>query len=154
DLIFHLREQNGRQWSQPGSCDIFLVVGAGGQMVGDSPAHQLVDIGYNAVPQLIEALEDKRLTRSVGFHRDFYFSHHVLRVGDCSLAVLERIACRSFWEGKYTNAAMIKDGEEKETRKRVQAWWDEFQRKGEKRMLVEGTEAGDWNSIRQADRLV
>jgi hypothetical protein len=154
DLIFNLREQNGRQWSQPGSCDIFCVVGAGGGRVEDSPAHQLVDIGYDAVPQLIEALEDKRLTRSVGFHRNFYFSHHVLRVGDCSLAVLERIAGRSFWEGKYTNAGMIKDGQEKETRKRVQVWWDEYQRKGEKQMLLEGTETGDWNSARQADRLL
>ena len=92
ELIFQLREQNGHQFTQPGACDIFDRI-AGKK---DTPAHKLVKFGYDAVPQLIEHLDDARFTRSVGFHRDFYFSHHVLRVSDCALEILEHIASRGF----------------------------------------------------------
>lgn len=149
ELIFQLRDQNGHQFSQPGSCDIFRD-GRGEK----SPAHQLVAMGYDAVPQLIEILEDDRLTRSVGYHRDFYFSHHVLRVGDCAEKILERIAGRSFWDGRTTNSAMLKDGEVRETKKKIAAWWKEFQEKGEKQMLIDGVRCGDYDSPKQAERLV
>jgi hypothetical protein len=149
ELIFQLRDQNGSQWSQPGHCDIF-----NDPRGEQSPAHQLVKVGFDAVPQLIEALDDKRFTRSVGYHRDFYFSHHVLRVGDCAMAILGQIAGRSFWSGTYTNAAMAKDGQVAETRSKVRAWWEEFEKKGEKQSLIEGVQAGDDSSDSQADRLV
>jgi hypothetical protein len=154
DLIFQLRDQNGHQWSQPGSCNIFAEDFAWRRSSKKSPARQLVEIGALAVPQLIAALGDQRFTRSVGFHRNFYFSHFVLRVGDCAEAILERIAGRRFWEPRSTSAAMLKDGQLEEVRKKVQAWWDEFQQKGERRMLVEGTAIGNWNSHEQAQRLI
>jgi hypothetical protein len=149
EQIFQLRDQNGHQFSQPGSCDIFL--DPRGQK---SPAHQLVAMGYDAVPQLIEVLGDDRLTRSVGFHRNFYFSHHVLGIGDCAEKILERIAGRSFWDGKTTNSAMLKDGEVLETKKKIEAWWKEFQEKGEKQMLIDGVRSGNFDSPEQAKRLV
>ena len=77
DLVFQLRDQNGQQWSQPGRCDVFL-----DPREETSPAHQLVKLGFDAVPALIDALGDRRFTRSVGYHRNFYFSHYVLSVGD------------------------------------------------------------------------
>lgn len=120
ELIFQLRDQNGRQWGQPGTCDIFS-----DPRGENSPAEQLVQIGYPAVPQLIEALEDPRFTRSVGFWRDFVFSHHVLRVGDAALAILERIADRSFYQHTYTNAQMTKDEETAAVKAAVEAWWQE-----------------------------
>src|SRR5207244_11567667 len=119
-----------------------------------SPAQQLVDIGYDAVPQLIAVLEDERFTRSVGYQRNFYFSHFVLRVGDCAEAVLERIAGRTFWEPRSSSAAMLKDGQIKEVRKSVQDWWDAFKRNGEKQVLIDGVSSGDYNSPKQAKRLV
>jgi hypothetical protein len=153
ELIFRLREQNGQQWSQPGSCDIFIHDRFGDRKGQKSPAQQLVEIGYDAVPQLIAVIEDDRFTRSVGFHRNFHFSHFVLRVGDCALAILERIAARSFWEPRSTSAAMLKDGQAPAAKAKVQAWWQEFQKKGETRMLIQGTEAGDDASPAQAERL-
>jgi hypothetical protein len=69
ELIFQLRDQNGHQIMQPGGCDIFDTF-AGKK---DTPAHKLVDLGYEAIPQLIEHLDDERFTRSVEFHRNFYF---------------------------------------------------------------------------------
>lgn len=122
ELIFQLRDQNGHQWSQPGECDIFSGPGD-----GNSPAHQLVKIGYDAIPQLIEVLGDERFSRSVGYHRDFYFSHYVLRVGDCAQAIISRIAGRRFYRRRSTSGAMVKDGQVEQTRRDIQAWWSEFQ---------------------------
>ena len=125
ELIFQLRDQNGHQFSQPGSCDIFDPI----SVKQDTPAHRLVKMGYDAVPQLIEAMEDQRFTRSVGFHRNFYFSHHVLRVGDCALTILERITGRSFWEASSTFSYMSKDQKAAETKKIAQVWYEEFKKK-------------------------
>ncbi len=150
ELIFQLRDQNGHQWSQPGSCDIF---GDMFQEGGSTPAHQLVAIGFPAVPALIEALNDKRLTRSVGYHRDFYFSHFVLSVGDCAEAVLARIAHRNFWVSQTTSGAMQKDGETDKTRREVEAWWTEVGKKGEVAVLEDGVRAGGDDSYTQAQQL-
>jgi hypothetical protein len=140
ELIFRLRDQNGHQYSQPGWCDIF----EDWHGVTNTPAHQLVRLGYAAVPQLIEALDSDTLTRSVGYHRNFYFSHTVLTVGDCAAAILERITGKSFFIPKTTSSYMTKDGEISATRKAAEAWWAEFQVKGEKQMLLNGvTAAGD-----------
>ncbi len=165
ELIFRLRDQNGRQFMQPGECDIFLgdrfanvseQLGEIGnvQRQTKSPAQQLVEIGFDAVPQLIESLDDQRLTRSVGYHRDFYFSHHVLRVGDCAEQILCRIANRNFYQRTYTNGAMVKDGAQMAVKKQVEDWWREVTTKGEKQVLVDATKLGDDNSAHQAQRLL
>jgi hypothetical protein len=149
ELIFQLRDQHGRQWSQPGACDIFL-----DERGEKSPASQLVAIGLDAVPQLIDALNDDRCTRSVGYHRNFYFSHFVLRVGDCAEAILSRIACRPFWISRTTSGAMLKDGQLEDTRRQVRHWWEDVQREGERAVLVDAVAAGDEKASEQAGRLV
>jgi hypothetical protein len=149
ELIFQLRDQNGHQWSQPGECDIFL-----DKRGTNSPAQQLVAIGCPAVPQLINALDNPAFTRSVGFGRDFVFSHTVLTVGDCAVAILQRIAGKSFYQAASTSGYMSNEHKNSETRQAVQTWWSEFQKKGEKQMLIEGTEAGNGNSPEQARLLV
>jgi len=45
------------------------------------------DVAWGAIP----ALDDDSFTRSVGYFRDFVFSHTVLRVRDVAAAVLARI---------------------------------------------------------------
>ena len=152
ELIFQLQNQDGAQLSQPGSCNIFFTDTIGGwgaeaagrdpDQIPKSPARQLVDLGHVAVPQLIEALSDRRFTRSVGYHRNFYFSHHVLRVGDCSRIILEQIANRSFHS---------KEGSVKQ---QVTDWWAAIESKGEKAVLIEAVEAGDHNSVHQAAQLI
>ena len=138
ELIFQLRDQNGQQWSQPGWCDIF-----NDPRGTNTPAHQLVSIGYPAVPQLIAALDNPTFTRSVGYHRNFYFSHTVLTVGDCAAFILNRIAGKAFYEPQSTSSYLSKDGNVVQVRQDAQAWWAAFQSKGEKQMLVEATEAGN-----------
>ncbi|HYT92499.1 MAG TPA: hypothetical protein VEL76_27535 [Gemmataceae bacterium] len=150
ELIFQLREQNGHQFMQPGACDIFDRI-AGKE---DTPAHKLVKFGYDAVPQLIEHLDDDRFTRSIGFHRNFYFSHHVLRVSDCALVILERIASRTFWRATSTFSYMSMDQKNAETKKAVQQWYEELKQKGEKQLLIEAVARGNRDSYDQATRLV
>ncbi|MGA2068723.1 MAG: hypothetical protein ABSG86_27390 [Thermoguttaceae bacterium] len=152
ELIFRLRDQNGHQWMQPGWCDIFDDLG--GIKGGKTPAHQLVALGFDAVPQLIDVLDDRRFSRSVGFHRNFYFSHHVLRVGDCALAIIERIAGRSFYARRTTSSEMMKEGQESEVKKQIRTWWSEVQTKGEKQVLIEAVGVGDRNSVYQAEQLL
>lgn len=148
-LVFRLRDQNGQQWSQPGSCDVFL------DPRGEkSPAHQLVKMGFDAVPALLDALGDRRFTRSVGYHRDFYFSHYVLRVGDCARAVLEQIAGRRFYRRGTTSSEMSTDEADKQVQRQVRDWWVKVQKNGEKQVLIESVEVADENSPAQAKRLL
>jgi hypothetical protein len=100
-LIFQLRDQNGMQVTQPGTCDIFFwdrmrdmdqkATPDESPRFDRSPARKLVDIGYEAVPALIDHIDDDTFTRSVEFHRSFYFSHRVLRVRDCVMPILDEI---------------------------------------------------------------
>jgi hypothetical protein len=137
ELIFRLRDQNGHQCGQPGWCDVFDM-----SEDGDTPAHRLVKIGYPAVPQLIDALADPRLSRSVGFHRDFWFSHTVLTIGDCAQQILGRIAGQEFYAPVTTSGYMSRDEETAATQRVARAWWNEFQQKGEQRWLTEAIASG------------
>lgn len=137
ELIFRLRDQNGHQMSQPGWCDVF-----DRREGGESPAHRLLAIGYPAVPALIEALDDQRFSRSVGFHRDFYFSHSVLTIGDCAQQILNRITGRQFYAPRSTSGYMSRDGAISPTKKAAQDWWRDFQQKGEKQSLSEAIASG------------
>ena len=67
ELIFQLRDQNGHQFTYPGGCHIVddILDVEEKQKIASSPAHRLVMIGSDAIPQLIEVLEDDRLTRSL-----------------------------------------------------------------------------------------
>ena len=149
ELIFRLRDQNGHQFSQPGSCDIF----EDWRGTTNTPAHQLVKLGYAAVPQLIATLDDTTFSRSVGFHRNFYFSHTVLTVGDCAEAILQRITGKSFFESRSTYSYMSKDGETSAIRKAAESWWVEFQKKGEKQMLIEAITSPGPDAPAQAEIL-
>ncbi len=137
-LVHRLRDQNGHQWSQPGAVDFFT-----GSAEEGSPAARLVAIGYPAVPALIDALSDERFTRSVGFHRNFYFSHRVARVGDCARAIIPRIAGRNFYAAT-----------DEETRAEIERWWAELRDKGERRVLIDAVARGERESTSLVERLI
>jgi hypothetical protein len=99
-------------------------------------------------------LDDQRFTRSVTYHRDFYFSHSVLRVSDCAYATLTRIANRDFVVPKVTWEEGRKTDERAEAKRGVQSWWRELQSKGEEGLLIEATRRGDRNSPAQAKKLL
>ena len=148
EWVFRLRDQTGHQWGQPGSCDIFTAFGPGGGT--NTPAHQLARLGHAAVPQLVAALDDPTFSRSVGYHRDFYFSHVVLTVGDCALQILERVAGRSVSERRTTSSYLSKDGDLAATRKAVEGWWHQVGTKGDRQVLVEAVAGGGNDAPGQA----
>jgi hypothetical protein len=96
ELIFQLRDQSGESMDQPADhADIF------GGDPPNGPAGRLFKMGYEAVPQLIEALSDERCSRAVTSRSGrnaprLAFRYHVLTVGNCALQILERLACRKF----------------------------------------------------------
>lgn len=147
ELIFQLRDQNGHQYFQPGACDIFGPF----SRKADTPAHKLVDIGYDAIPQLIEYLDDERFSRSVGFHRNFYFSHHVLRVGECAKTIISRIAGRSFY--LPSDSKLTQEEVRAKEKADMKAWYAEFVKRGEKGFLIDSTERGDLDSAEMGRRL-
>jgi len=150
ELIFQLRDQNTRQWGQPGACQIFFWPDSD----EDTPAHQLAKIGFDAVPQLIDALSDPRPTRSVGYLRDFWFSHHVLTVGDCAQQILDEIAGRSFFKFNHTGGYMAQDGRIDSVAEAAREWYAEVLKKGEKQTLIDAVASGDDQSVAQARRLL
>lgn len=149
ELIYQLRTQNGKQWGRQHVFDIFL-----DEREENSPAHHLVDIGFDAVPQLIEALDDQRLTRSVGYHFDHRFSHHVLQVGDCAEFILRKIVGREFRSSNYGSRIFKNDANAGKFTEEVEAWWQEVKIKREEQFLIEAVESGNANSGRKALALV
>lgn len=118
ELIYLLRDQNGRQRFWPGECDIF----ATGMIGTDSPAHRLAEMGGDAVPALLEILDDRRLTRSIGFHRPYNFErHYVLRYGDCAIMILERIAGRRFRD--HSEPYPTRSDAVAPVRRAIESWW-------------------------------
>ncbi|WP_395741387.1 HEAT repeat domain-containing protein [Prosthecobacter sp.] len=138
ELVWMLRDQCGHQMSQPGWCDVFSM-----DEKGKSPAHQLLAIGYPAAPALIEALTDNRFSRSVGFHRDFYFSHTILTVGDCAQQILSRMSGQKFYSRHSTSGYMSDEEKMLDVQKAARKWWAEYQQKGKKQMLVDSIAAGE-----------
>ena len=137
ELIWRLRDQNGHQRSQPGSCDIF---GYGSE--DKTAAHQLLKIGYPAAPALIEALTDDRFSRSVGFHRDFHFSHTILTIGDCAQQILDRMTGQEFYSAGSTSGYMSNEDKMRTVQTAARAWWADYQKKGLKQMLVDSLSEG------------
>jgi hypothetical protein len=114
--------------------------------VADSPAQLLARVGEEAVPQLIESLHDDRFTRVlIGEKED----GELLRIGDCSLLILEQIAARPF-----DNVELLSRGAAAANQRAALKWWQGRSRKDERFYLIEGTRSGDYHSPRLAERLL
>lgn len=97
-LIYDLRDLNLHQFMpSQGGLEVFGPESMRWNLRDDLPrsppdaAEKLVACGYDAVPLLIDHIDDKTLTRSVGYWRDFTYSHHVLTVGECCKQILDKI---------------------------------------------------------------
>ena len=112
---------------------------------------RLEKFGYDAVPQLIAALGDKRLSRTAEYSGQ---QAYIDTVGDIAAVILSQISCRNFGG----NLSPLSDPTHDESRladikKEAEAWYAEANRKGEKRMLTEATEKGDDDCLVSALRL-
>ena len=157
--MYRLRDADVEQTSSPGRCNVL------GDWHGllpyqrdpkkPNPAAELKELGVAALPQIIAHLDDTRPTRCKGFWRWYWpDSYYLLCYGDCCQQIFESTSGHSIFDRRYSNGYPIKDGKGKECRAEAERWWREYQRKGEKQMLIEGVEAGDDDSNEQARRLV
>ena len=146
ELIFQLRDQHGGTIDTP-SCFVFY-------HDDNSPARQLARHGFDAVPQLIAALDDTRLTRAVGGGGEYVFTDRVLRVGDCAEQILARIAGRrSFADRTSPGAELMREGNASRTRSTVLEWFAIAQEKGELQVLSESVADGGFFCEGQAEIL-
>jgi WD40 repeat protein len=149
ELIFRLRDQTCSHvpnHPQPG--EVYYELFQDGAL----PAGKLVAHGYDAIPDLIAAIEDDRFSRAVIVPSDGALEPYVLRIGDCALTIIECIAARSFRERNYLS--LHRNGDPARAKKAVADWWKEFQDHGERQMLIQGVRKGDLNSAAQAKALV
>ena len=110
-------------------------------------------MGLDAVPALVDILGDRRFTRTVGFWRDFTFSHYVLRYGDAAEAILCRIAGRRFYVRRSTSGSMSRDEQTEAVRQQVQDWYETVRETGLAPVWAEAVRAGGRDSAEQASRL-
>jgi hypothetical protein len=130
-FIKRFPDVHGRQDSQPGHCTTvsgFPPRRGTGTWLSDS----IVEIGWPAIPKLVEHLTDRRLTRSVGFHRNFDRHRTVLRVQDVAVQCVEKITGIHFYNPSSTGSYL--SNEQPEVReaviKSIRTWWDENAQKG------------------------
>lgn len=110
-LIRNLDQVAARQWSQPG-----------GVTLGESPiVQELVAQGEGAVAALIRDFRaERRLTRSVGFGRDFHRHRHIYRADQAAYAALTGILKKSDFtqpspDGQAPSRQLVAD--------RIEAYW-------------------------------
>jgi len=151
--IYQLRNLAANDWAINYAQRIRVATSAGKEE--NTAVQRLAEFGYEAVPQLIEALDDRRFTRSMeevrvtpGAGRDL--SPAVLRVGDFAERIIDHIT------GKRFSLVLAPDGKQLggTRRQRAEAWWAEAQSEDEKKALIEAAASGSEDGIKAARKLV
>lgn len=127
ELIFLLRDQHAPQRTMPGYPDFVCGWSLSDEArraceSADTPVRQLINAGPAAVPQLIEALDDTRMTRAVHYYRAG-LPTQVLRVGDCALQILEMISGQRFTSVAAPLHTLSKN-ERKTLKANITKWWE------------------------------
>ena len=121
-----LRDLDVRQMSQPGDC---YVVSPLRKYLGSgslNAAEELVSLGWESLPLVIEKLDDRRPTRCFRFHRFWSAeSFYLLRYGDCCEQIFEAITGMDLYDGPTTSSNMISDGKGPEVKAAALKWWKE-----------------------------
>lgn len=126
ELIFLLRDQHAPQRTMPGYPDFVCGWALSDEArraceAVDTPVRRLINLGPAAVPQLIDALDDTRMTRAVHYYRAG-LPTQVLRVGDCALQILETISGQ-----RFTSVAAplhtLSANERKALKANINGWW-------------------------------
>lgn len=143
DLVLLLQEQSGDEFIHPGGC----VLDDKDRQGRATPAARLTELAFDAFPHLIACVDDNRFTRATEFW-GICSPQKVLTVGECALLIMtatagprfyDRLPHRVAWQGRHPSVA-----------EQVRAWWQDFEEKGERAMLIEATFAGDHTSADHA----
>ena len=147
ELIYQLRDLNAGAYFNKFPCNVLFSF-----FQRDSPAKKLEAMGYAAVPQLIEALADKRLTRSTNWIDAKPYDSAVLPVGEAVHQILEAIAMTGF-QPSYRGYRQNLDVVAQAWRTDVLAWWSELQLKGERQLWIDSLRSGR-GSVERARSIV
>ncbi|MCY2931625.1 MAG: hypothetical protein NTV86_19460 [Planctomycetota bacterium] len=149
-LVFKLRDVAERELMEPGRCQVLF-------SKRDNAAWALRTLGKEAVPTLIELLDDRRPTRSSGGALN---GGYVLRYADVSLQILEAIAARNFdRQSSGRGTCLTNPGDKAQAMIReVKDWWQRNKDKAEsqwvREALAENGIGAMWDSLQWAERLI
>jgi len=154
--IYQLRYLAASDWTIDSAHRIMVYASYG--MEGRArahPVHRLAEFGYEAVPQLIEALDDRRFTRSMENNRRLDTGREtpppgVMRVGDFVKSILEHITGRNFAVTRAPDGKLVGGTR----RQQAEAWWAEAQSDDEKKALIEAAASGGEDGSKAARKLV
>jgi hypothetical protein len=100
-----------------------------------SPASKLLAVGKEAIPYLIDELENNELTRSVApeisRNRRVISPLYVLKVGDCVCGILREITGKQLGDSWFIHAPQAKMSP-KQVREEAKKWWDKQRQKGKR----------------------
>jgi hypothetical protein len=120
-----------------------------------TPHARLAALGYAAVPALIDAIDDDRLTRASEWYEtgkgQYRNSRSVLRVGELAWRILDHIAGGAL---RDSGAGGPPTSGRPTRRRAAEAWFETIKTRGEKAVLAEQVEKGDRAARAAADRLV
>lgn len=139
--IYRLRDLNARQMGQPGDC---YVLGPWSGVPEDAvnPADELYKIGWDAIPLIIEHLDDARTTRCLRYWRNFApDSYYLLRVGDCCHQIFQAITGVEIYRIPSTSGSLMRDGQSQTAKERAQQWWKENREGGAEGFFLKSLES-------------
>ncbi len=127
-----------------------------GSATGNEPDSALAALGLAAVPALLAALDDPRLTQALRWeYRDRGWQRpvaHVQRVGDVALRVLQEISASGIRLQEEIPPAGQR--QQSQVREAVLRWHREVLARGEVAVLVERLQAGTFGSFAAVPRLI
>ena len=134
--IFKLRDARGYQMKDPGHCWIPMSYPPPYDewSSANNPTEQLIRLGFDAVPSLIDSLDDKRFTRSYGFRLT---PKYPLKISDAALQTLQVIAGRSFYQPPGTTSYYSRETDEdrEAIKQSVIEWWERVKDQDESQFL-------------------
>jgi hypothetical protein len=111
-FVYHLRDVNCYQHTQPGRCRVLSPEDHAGSGEPSNAAVELRRIGSPAIPALIELLRDRRPIRSVGFWRAYAPHRTVLRYQDAAIEILDDLLGQGFYQRRSTASYLSTEREE------------------------------------------
>ena len=160
ELIFQLRDSHRGQWGKlvylsEETLDHITAFSDENSEDDLEPgaAKQLLEMGFDAVPQLIAILDDERLTRDVVVESERFLYPKVLRYRDLASQLLNKISNDGIHDLAKFDPFGADAKDPPSYKDRAQQWWKEARAKGERQFLIEALESGRWDKIANANRL-
>ncbi|MCD4655941.1 MAG: hypothetical protein K8S87_00205 [Planctomycetes bacterium] len=111
-----------------------------------NPANELKKLDIHSIPSLIEHIYDPRPTRCYCYWRsEVKSSYRHMLYSDVCIQIFEKISGIKIWDRPTLGNSTKKDDEKTDPKEKAQAWWDNYQKKGDKKYLMEEIMKGEGN---------